>query len=129
MTKKLIVIKGKVTSGLGQGQFYICQEAYLIQFQQKLGFQPYPGTLNLKLEKPFVQSDLVTIEIRSFQEAGRTFGGCRCYSCQIGDMRCFIIKPDRSSHPSDLIEIIAPVNLRRSLDLMDGDEVELVLGN
>jgi CTP-dependent riboflavin kinase len=83
--------------------------------------------LNLKLERPFVQPETDTIEIRGFQEGSRTYGRCRCYPCWIEGIGCAIIRPDRSSHNLDTIEIIAPVSLRISLDLHDGDEVEIIL--
>jgi len=123
---KLIVIRGKIVAGLGQGQFFSNQDGYKLQFAQKLGFQPYPGTLNLKLEEPFVQPRRKAIEIHGFKEDSRTYGGCRCYPCWIKGIDCAIIRPDRSRHSPNIIEIMAPVNLRISLNLQDGDEVELI---
>ncbi|MFA4936532.1 MAG: DUF120 domain-containing protein, partial [Candidatus Methanoperedens sp.] len=42
------VLSGKVITGLGEGQYYISLEGYRTQFREKLGFDPYPGTLNIK---------------------------------------------------------------------------------
>jgi riboflavin kinase len=42
-------------------------------------------------------------------------------------VKCAIIRPDRSSYPLNLVEIIAPVNLRKTLGIKDGDEVEVTL--
>ena len=44
-------------------------------------------------------------------------------------MKGAVVRPERSSYPSTLLEIIAPVNLREALSLSDGDEVEMVLGS
>ena len=44
-------IKGKIISGMGKGTYFMSQEIYIIQFQEKLHFKPYVGTLNIKLEK------------------------------------------------------------------------------
>ena len=46
-----IFIHGAVTSGMGEGGYYICQEGYMKQFESVLGFKPYEGTLNLTIDK------------------------------------------------------------------------------
>jgi riboflavin kinase, archaea type len=121
-------IKGKVTSGLGEGQYYISLDGYREQFNQRLGFNPYPGTLNLKLSEPFAEREASSsIEVEGFKDLSRTFGGCRCYPVKIKGIMGAIIRPDRSSYPPRLVEIIAPVNLRKSLGLYDGDELEVTL--
>lgn len=38
---------GRVFSGVGEGSFYV--SLYSKKFLEKLGFRPYPGTLNLRL--------------------------------------------------------------------------------
>ncbi len=119
--------KGRVTTGLGEGQYYISLDGYRKQFIEKLGFEPYPGTLNLKLKEPFVQHEASAINIAGFKDASRTFGGGKCYPVRIDGVKAAIIRPDRSSYPLNLVEIIAPVNLRKMLGLKDGDEVEVIL--
>jgi len=74
-------MRGTVVSGLGRGGFFIALEGYSRQFAEKLGFIPFPGTLNIRLEEPFPQVRAVVIE--SFSEGGRTFGGCRCYRIKL----------------------------------------------
>ena len=44
-----VTLEGTVFTGLGEGAYYIGRESYRKQFAEKLGFDPYPGTLNLKL--------------------------------------------------------------------------------
>lgn len=119
--------KGRVTTGLGEGQYYISLDGYRDQFKEKLGFEPYPGTLNLQLKEPFAQHDASAVNIAGFKDAARTFGGGKCYPVTIKGVRAAIIRPDRSSYPLNLVEIIAPVNLRKTLGLKDGDEVEVTL--
>ena len=120
------VIHGKVATGLGEGQYYISREGYRSQFHEKLGFVPFPGTLNIRLDKPFVPSG-ESIQIMEFSDEGKTFGACQCYSIRINGIKAVIVRPERSSYPPDLIEIIAPISLRESLGLSDGDEVEIML--
>jgi riboflavin kinase len=121
------VMRGKVTTGLGEGQYYISLDGYRKQFNQKLGFDPYPGTLNIKLAEPFVPQEQEAIKIDGFRDENRTFGGCKCYKVSIDGIRAAIVRPDRSSYPPTLAEIIAPVNLRKTLGLSDGDEIEVTL--
>jgi riboflavin kinase len=119
--------KGRVTTGLGEGQYYISLDGYGRQFIEKLGFKPYPGTLNLKIKETFAQHEASAVNIAGFKDASRTFGGGKCYPVRIDGVRAAIIRPDRSSYPLNLVEIIAPVNLRKTLGLKDGDEVEVIL--
>lgn len=120
-------IKGKVMTGLGEGQYYISREGYMRQFNQKLGFDPYPGTLNLKLAEPFADNDDDAVKIEGFRDENRTFGACKCYPLRIKDIKGAIVRPERSSYPSNLVEIIAPVNLRKTLNISVGDEVLVIL--
>jgi hypothetical protein len=46
-------MRGKIASGLGQGQYFLTREGYSRQFLERLGFVPFPGTLNVLLEGPF----------------------------------------------------------------------------
>jgi len=120
-------LRGKVASGLGEGRYYISREGYRRQFSEKLGFDPSPGTLNLKLDEPFTIEDSDSIEIEGFSDEGRSFGGCRCLPAEVGGGRGAVVRPERTGYPPDLLELIAPVNLREALGLSDGDEVEVVL--
>ncbi len=122
-----IAVNGRVTTGLGEGQYYISLDGYRRQFNQKLGFDPFPGTLNLKLSEPFAPPEQDAIKIDGFRDDNRTFGGCKCYKVNIKGIRCAIVRPDRTSYSPMLVEIIAPVNLRKSLGVTDGDEVEVML--
>ncbi len=118
-------MRATVVSGLGQGSFFVSLEGYRRQFEEKLGFVPFPGTLNLRLEEPFPEEQAVIIE--GFSEAGRTFGQCRCYRIVLSGVPAAVIRPEKSRYPPELIEVIAPVNLRRALGLEDGDAVDVTV--
>lgn len=123
---KINIMRGRVVGGLGEGQYYISKEGYRIQFFQKLGFVPFPGTLNIKLDEPFNPGPH-QIRIEGFLEKERTFGGCKCYKIKLNGLQAAIIRPDRSSYPPDLAEVISPLKLRDVLKLEDGDSVQLTL--
>jgi riboflavin kinase len=119
-------MRGKITSGIGQAQHFLSREGYSSQFESRLGYVPFPGTLNVLLEEPFPAESLL-IEIDGFREGNRSFGGCRCYRIKINGIDAAVIRPERSCHPPELIEVIASVHLRRALGLVDGDVVSVIL--
>ena len=49
LDKSGLQLEGKVVSGMGEGAYYMSLEGYRMQFNDKLGYEPYAGTLNLKL--------------------------------------------------------------------------------
>ncbi len=120
---------GQVTSGLGEGRYYLSQPGYIVQFQERLGYTPYPGTLNIRVDpKELLRIDGLRdwegIRIDGFQASGRTFGGASCYGGRINGRPCHLIRPDRS-HYQDVVELIAPESLRESLSVHDGDTVSV----
>ena len=124
--KQVEFMHGKIASGLGQGQYFISREGYIRQFVQKLGFVPFPGTLNVRLEEPF-PAERQAIKIEGFAEEGKSFGECKCYRIKLNGIDAAVVRPEKSRYPPELIEVIAPVQLRRSLGLGDGDPVEVIL--
>ena len=42
---------GSVISGLGEGAYYMALDGYTEQFKVKIGYIPFPGTLNIKLNQ------------------------------------------------------------------------------
>jgi riboflavin kinase len=119
-------MRGKIASGLGQAQYFISREGYSRQFLERLGFVPFPGTLNVRLEEPF-PAEQPAIRIEGFAEEGKSFGECKCYRIKLNGIEVVVVRPARSRNPPELIEIIAPVQLRRALGLEDGDSVEVIL--
>lgn len=122
---------GEVVSGLGEGRYYLSQPGYVVQFSERLGYAPFPGTLNVRLKPLDVRrlsavADWNGVRIDGFQASGRTFGGATCYSARIQGRKCHLIRPDRTHH-TDVAEFIAPESLRESLELKDGATVRVTL--
>ena len=127
-----VTVEGVVFTGLGEGAYYTSKEVYRKQFFDKLGFDPYPGTLNLKLTAEY---DLKTrmeleaypaVEIEGFKNEDRTFGGIKCYPALIDNtIKGAVISAMRSHYDNSVLEIIAPVNLRRHLGLRDGQKLKV----
>ncbi|HEV2316427.1 MAG TPA: DUF120 domain-containing protein [Thermoplasmata archaeon] len=126
-----LAIRGTVASGLGEGRYYLSQPGYVVQFAERLGYSPYPGTLNVKLGGPELLrissvKDWRGIRIDGFSASGRTFGGATCHAARLGGRPGHLITPDRTHH-TDVVEFIAPEFLRGALQLKDGDSVEVEL--
>jgi len=125
-----LVFSGRVIEGLGEGAFYVRQKKYMEEFNRKICFKPFPGTLNVsivedEIEKRLQLREQKPIVVNGFKSAGRTFGKIEAYRCSLGGVPCAIIFPERSIHGLQVLEIIAPCNLRKKLGLSDGGEVKI----
>ena len=124
-------IAGTVASGLGEGRYYLSQPGYVLQFTERLGYSPYPGTLNVRLgPEERRKIDLLEgwqgLRIDGFQASGRTFGGATCFPARLNGHACHLIHPDRT-HYKDVVEFVAPECLREALPVRDGDTVEVAI--
>lgn len=127
-----VTLEGILFSGLGEGAYYVTKEGYRKQFMEKLGFDPYPGTLNLKLTTEYdvkTMSELEAypaIEIQGFKNESRTFGSVKCYPAIINNKeKGAVVYALRSHYNASVMEIIAPVFLRGRLKLKDGNKVKV----
>jgi riboflavin kinase len=126
-----VVLEGTLFSGIGEGAWYVGQSGYRRQFAEKLGFDPYPGTLNLRLIHDYederrLLGTLPHVEIDGFRDGERTFGPVICYKAKINDAEDgALISAVRTHYAGDVIEMIAPSNLRARLGLKDGDIVKV----
>nr|WP_320162356.1 DUF120 domain-containing protein [uncultured Methanoregula sp.] len=130
---KSYVLSGAVVSGIGEGKYYMSRDPYKEQFKTHLGFEPYPGTLNIRLSPSSIpvrkKIDALTwTRIKGFSTDGRTFGDAKCIACRIGTISCGIVMPGRTHYPEDIIEVIAPIALRRKLGVEDSDSVTVEVG-
>jgi len=132
--KEQIELEGTIVSGIGEGQYYISIDGYAKQFKEKLGFVPYPGTLNVKIKEHCLalrkrMEEMPYIKIDGFSDGQRTYGASDCYPISIKGVCGYIIVPERTHYQQDLLEIIAPVKMRTELKLKDGDAVSVVVGS
>ena len=135
-----ILIVGEVTEGMGEGGYYVRIKGYFSQFQEKLGFKPYFGTLNLQfnnLNKELLEETLknqIPVKIDGFedQEEGRTYGSVDCYKCIISRLdnqnikiEAAILRIKRTHHKKNIVELLAEPYLRDVLQLQDGDRTRI----
>jgi riboflavin kinase len=139
-----ILIVGEVTQGMGEGGYYVRIPGYLEQFQKKLGFKPYYGTLNLQfsdLNKELLEENLknrIPVIIEGFEDKklGRTYGDVKCYDCVVScldnqdtKIKAAILRIKRTHHKKNIVEILAEEYLRDMLELKDGDRIRVEFAN
>ena len=132
-----LALRGDVTGGMGEGRHYISLDGYMRQFRERLGYEPYPGTLNVDLDDPSVRARaeieaFEAVPIDGWADEERTFGPATCYAATVERADgagayegAHAIVPERTHHDEDQIEVIAPDRLRDELALADGDRVVL----
>jgi riboflavin kinase len=133
-SRKKLKIAGELVTGVGEGRYYIGLKGYRKQFKEKLNFIPYSGTLNLKVDEKAgreMQSLSEFIVIEGFRTKKRSFGGLKCAKAKLQinekEIIAAVIKPFRTVHGDDVLEIIAPYFLREKLKLKDGDKIRIVV--
>jgi len=129
--KDRLIFKGRLISGLGEGRYYTEQKGYVNQFKEKLGFIPYPGTLNVEID--YIEKNKLrllknhnAIEIQEFQTKNRSFGKVKCFNAKINGEKGAIVLPNRS-HYSNVLEFISPIYLRKKLNVEDGDIINIII--
>ncbi|KYH36309.1 MAG: riboflavin kinase [Candidatus Bathyarchaeota archaeon B24] len=119
-------IRGVVASGLGVAKIYLNRPWVRRQLREKLGFDPYPGTLNLKVDRAARR----TLEEKACSEIVPAEGFYKGLLAEVfveGSIRGAVVIPLKPGYPEDLVEIIAAENLREKLNLKDGDCVTIQL--
>ena len=130
-SRKELVMSGKVFSGLSEGSYYMSLEGYRTQFKSKLGFDPYPGTLNLRIRKEDLDErksleSFPNVYIEGFANSQRSYGPAKCFRALVDEkVQAAIVLPIRAHYGEDVVELIAPQPLRRQLRLKDGDMVRV----
>jgi riboflavin kinase len=122
-------ICGTITTGMGEGEYYMRMEEYTKQFEENLGFKPFPGTLNLKLrgEEDIRTRQKLTelpgITVNGFKKEGRTFGSVKCFKAKIEEIEGAVIIPSRTHHSADTIEVISNVMIKKELRVKEGNRL------
>ena len=123
--KKKTKIRGKITSGVGKGAYFTTLSWVQQQCFEKLGFKPYPGTLNLEIEVADIQVVDAVNPDEGFELVPPDSNFCSGYAfpVSISGIPGAIIAPAEEvrTHANNIIEIISGVGLKDSLNVMDGD--------
>ena len=127
-----IFLEGRLVSGFGDGCYYLSQDGYAKQFREKLGFEPFFGTINVllagaqDLQARAMLDAKAGIPISGFSSRERKFGGAKCFKAEINSKAIgAVIIPERSHYGNETVEIISPKNLRKTLGLKSGATVRV----
>lgn len=132
--KYIIDFEGHIITGMGEGAYYMSLNGYKQQFKEKLGYEPYPGTLNIKLNSMLyveAKKEMLkypSIDIEGFSDQSRTFGWVKCYPAYINDsvnINSSILILERTHYDDSIIEIIAPFSIKEQFSLKNGDYIRL----
>ena len=117
-------LTGTVFTGTGEGKKYLTLPWVKPQLQTQLGYNPYPGTLNLHLSKQTTkQRKLLETPNATRIRPSEGYSTGILHKAHIGTVECAIIIPENPTYPRDYLEIIAADYLREKLKLKDGDPV------
>ena len=128
-----MIITGKIVSGAGQGAYFTRIDWVIRQCYEKLGFKPFPGTLNLEIgpdDLPLVASLDQKAGIE-FISPDPQFCNAKAFAVQFQHINGAIIMPAEEVriHAENIVEIIAPLNVKVSLNVRDGDSLAIRLLN
>ena len=125
-------LNGSIISGLGEGAYYMSLNGYTKQFKVKIGYIPFSGTLNIKLNQlqatQVIQQldELDNVMLEPFSDGKRTYGWVKCFHATLNDsIKCELIRLERTHHDSSVIELISKNNLRKTTRLKSGSKVTL----
>jgi riboflavin kinase, archaea type len=126
-------VRGKVFSGMGKGRYYVGHPEYQKRFAQFLGYAPYPGTLNVKLEDPRMTQALGElrsaggIKVPSFTLDGESFSSLTCFGGELRGERVTLLFIDVTYYNETVAELISQTYLRGRFRLRDGEEIEFTV--
>ncbi|MBI4529178.1 MAG: CTP-dependent riboflavin kinase [Deltaproteobacteria bacterium] len=123
-------ITGVIFSDLGQAASFMSLDWVQNLLQEKVGFKPYPATLNLRLESAteIRQWKLIREENPGldFPPADAGFCSARLFLVEIaGRIPGAVLLPEVKDYPANKIELVAPVHLKEILGLQDGGSLTL----
>jgi CTP-dependent riboflavin kinase len=135
MKSKYVDIKGRVTEGLREASHFTDIPWVKEQFINKLGIDPYPGTLNLVIIDPEDLAKLDNIRNQKSIEIvpeDPTYCPAKCFPVLINNkIAGAIVIPLISQYPRSKLEIIATEKIMDILNLDMGETVtiSILVGN
>jgi riboflavin kinase len=129
-----IDFEGDIVSGMGEGAYYMSLEGYRKQFKEKLGYEPFPGTLNVRLTDQIYMNARLELGkhpstfINGFSDGTRTYGWVKCYRATINDGsldNAAVLVLERTHYDDSMVEVIAPVSIKQTANLKNGDRIRV----
>ena len=122
-------IKGRIVRGKGEAAFFAALDWVREQCMEKLGFTPYPGTLNLEVmgETGFLETLRKSGKGVTLIPPDPQFCEARTWPLSIKMIPAALVIPadEVRIHGDNVIEILSPVRIKDALGVDDGDTITL----
>ncbi len=122
-------ITGELATGLGQATGFTRLDWARQAFLTHLGIDPWPGTVNILMRTEEAISKWATVKSWPgivLPPPRPDWCSSRCWRARIeGRIEAAIVLPEVESYPVNQIELIAPVAVRDTLGIRDGDAVRI----
>lgn len=127
MRNATICFIGQVASGLGEGAYFSSLEWLRRQLQAGFGFSPVPGTFNVRISEADIArfAELQQHSGTPIVPPDAAFCAAKCFRARVGSVEGALVVPLVPNYRRDILEILAPVYLRETLQVKDGDRVEV----
>jgi len=132
VSSSYLEFRGTIISGMGEGAYYMSMKGYARQFKSKLGYVPFPGTLNVKLkDREFIEAKrsldaYPAIMISGFSDGKRTYGWVKCYPARVNNsVDAALILLERTHHDDSVIELISKENIKKATKLSTGSQITI----
>lgn len=131
MTK--IILTGKVEDGKREAGGFMAIPWVAAGMRENLGYDPYPGTMNLKITDPGTLAAFKALVASPSEVELTSPDPAFCNASLIpallnGEAPCAIIWPHVPGQPEDIIELVAPESLRTRFRLDEGGRCEVEVG-
>ena len=127
-----IIIEGRLVTGIGEGAYYV--DVYASKLRDALGFRPHLGTLNVKVTDDDSRRAIGRMKntpplvVTGFRHKGRTFGDVICYRVRVNnEIEAAVVLAQRTHHSEDILEVVAPVDIRKTLNIGDDSKITLTV--
>lgn len=127
------IIMGRLASGIGQGRHFTRLDWARRQFVERLGIDPFPGTVNVIVDAGESAAEWARLQATPGVRIDNPGDGphdcdARCFRVSIeGRIDAAIVLPEVAGYAPDQIEMIAAVGVREALEVADGAVVRIVI--
>ena len=115
--------RGTIFSGIGVAQNRVADNLDLYEKKTKIQF--FPGTLNVRVTEEFtLPNHRIDIAAEEIVSTGRKSKISLVPASLFGEP-VFLLYPHNALYERNVVEIMAPFNVRNRFGLHDGDDIEI----
>jgi CTP-dependent riboflavin kinase len=121
-------LRGRVRRGIEESANFTQLPWVRAQFIEKLGIDPYPGTLNLEVREEDLEKLALLREGKGVEITPQEAGFCAASGFPAlvgGKVKAAVIVPCVGDYPENKLELISATRVREALALKEGDVVEV----